>query len=89
MPFRLNSRNRISCALVTREKFRTGYALRQLFGITLELRGRDVGQVTSPARIIDANPSSLHPFANLESGQLRNDAIAHERAHPNRTIIRS
>ncbi len=55
----------------------------------LELRRRDVREIAAPPRVFDADRPVLPVGLDLQAGQLRDDAVAHERADAHRAVVRA
>src|SRR5882724_12336072 len=87
---RIDSRQRIRCALVAFKELCASNPLRELHRIVLlEFRRRNIRQVTAPTRVINANSDSRLRLGYFEASQGSEDAVAHECSGADRTIIRT
>src|SRR6476620_7007655 len=53
----------------------------------MERLGADIRKITAPPRVLHADVSLAIPGYRAEPGEIREDAVSHERADPNRTVV--
>ena len=87
-PLRIDSRRRVRQTAVSRQELAAPHRRWQSIGETLGiLLAPHVGQVAAPPRVADRHQTAGVRSRDLQSGQIGDDAISHERPGPHGSVI--